>query len=129
MEGGYYYEPTILTNVVDGKHRIVDEEQFGPVLPVIKFTDPRDAIRLANLSEYGLTGSIWTKNEKLGYELASQLEAGTAFVNHMSSSHSTTSSVNWNSQGWKYTGQGCNRGLLGLLEYTQPQTVNQRNLL
>ena len=128
FEKGFYYAPTVIADVKEGIHRIVDEEQFGPVLPVLKFSDTQDALERANASEMGLTGSIWTKDEALGFELASQFEAGTGFVNHMSSSHGTTSSVEWPSQGYKMTGMGCNRGLLGLLEYTQPQTMNQRKL-
>mmetsp|Transcript_30772 Transcript_30772/g.46562 ORF Transcript_30772/g.46562 Transcript_30772/m.46562 type:complete len:609 (+) Transcript_30772:54-1880(+) len=128
QEGGYYYEPTILAIIQEGIHRIVDEEQFGPVLPVLSFKDPIDAINLANASPMGLTSSVWTRDEDLGYELASRLDCGTAYVNQMSSSHGTTSSVNWPSQGYKMTGMGCNRGLMGLLEFTQPQTVNRRKI-
>jgi acyl-CoA reductase-like NAD-dependent aldehyde dehydrogenase len=79
--GGYFFEPTILTNVAPGV-RIVDEEQFGPVLPVMSFSDVEDAIAEANASEYGLCGSVWTNDLDKGAALASRLECGTAWVNH-----------------------------------------------
>jgi acyl-CoA reductase-like NAD-dependent aldehyde dehydrogenase len=78
---GFYYAPTILTNVGAGV-RVVDEEQFGPVLPVIPFDDVEDAIAQANASRYGLGGSIWTGDLEQGERLAARLECGTAWVNH-----------------------------------------------
>ena len=78
---GYYYAPTILTNVGAGV-RVVDEEQFGPVLPVIPFDDVEDAIAQANANRFGLGGSVWTSDLDLGERLAARLECGTAWVNH-----------------------------------------------
>jgi acyl-CoA reductase-like NAD-dependent aldehyde dehydrogenase len=60
-ENGYFYEPTIIADVQEG-NRIVDEEQFGPVIPVIKYTDVDDAMDRANATEYGLGGSVWTND-------------------------------------------------------------------
>jgi acyl-CoA reductase-like NAD-dependent aldehyde dehydrogenase len=79
--GGYFYPPTIVTGAGPGT-RIVDEEQFGPVLPVIAFTDVDDAIAQANATEYGLCGSVWTADIARGEEIAARLECGTAWVNH-----------------------------------------------
>jgi acyl-CoA reductase-like NAD-dependent aldehyde dehydrogenase len=78
---GYYFTPTILTDAGPGL-RVVDEEQFGPVLPVIPFDDVEDAIEAANATEYGLCGSIWTSDIERGQELAARLQCGTAWVNN-----------------------------------------------
>ena len=59
---GYFYEPTIISDVKEGA-RIVDEEQFGPVLPIIKYSDDEEALARANATELGLGGSIWSKGE------------------------------------------------------------------
>jgi acyl-CoA reductase-like NAD-dependent aldehyde dehydrogenase len=77
---GYYFAPTILTGAGAGV-RVVDEEQFGPVLPVIAYDDVEDAIAQANATSYGLCGSVWTSDIARGTELASRLECGTAWVN------------------------------------------------
>ncbi|HEY6788520.1 MAG TPA: aldehyde dehydrogenase family protein [Trebonia sp.] len=78
---GYYFAPTILTGVGPGV-RIVDEEQFGPVLPVIPFDDVEEALAAANATEYGLCGSVWTSDIERGQELADRLQCGTAWVNN-----------------------------------------------
>lgn len=80
---GYFYPPTIVTGVKEGV-RIVDEEQFGPVLPVIPFKDTDDVIQRVNGTPYGLGGSVWTQDMKRGAEIASRIESGTVWVNqHM----------------------------------------------
>jgi acyl-CoA reductase-like NAD-dependent aldehyde dehydrogenase len=78
---GFYFPPTILTGVGPGV-RVVDEEQFGPVLPVIPFDDVEDAIAAANATEFGLCGSVWTADISLGRKLADRLQAGTTWVNN-----------------------------------------------
>ena len=77
---GYFIRPTIVRDIEEGT-RLVDEEQFGPVLPLIKFSDPEDALRRANASSYGLGGSVWSSDKKAAYELASQMEAGAVWIN------------------------------------------------
>lgn len=112
---GYYYAPTILTNVGAGV-RVVDEEQFGPVLPVIPFRDVDDAIAQANATEYGLGGSIWTKDIELGQQLAARLECGTAWVNQ----HATVSpEIPFG--GVKSSGIGHTGGLPGIDGYADLQ--------
>merc|ERR1712032_183801 len=78
MEGtpGYFIEPTIVSGVKEGC-RLVDEEQFGPVMPVIKYSDEADALRRANDSEYGLGGSVWSSDQEKAAGIASQIKAGT----------------------------------------------------
>ena len=65
----------------DETSRLVQEEQFGPIVPIMKFSDVEDAIRRANDTRYGLSGSVWTKDTEHGAEIASRLEVGTAWVN------------------------------------------------
>jgi len=78
---GYYFPPTILTDAGPGV-RVVDEEQFGPVLPVIPFDDVEEAIAAANATDFGLCGSVWTADIALGRALADRLQAGTTWVNN-----------------------------------------------
>ena len=77
---GYFFEPTILTGLSDGT-RIVDEEQFGPALPVVPYRDLGDAIDRANATHFGLSGSVWGADADRAAEVAAQLECGTAWVN------------------------------------------------
>merc|ERR1712117_27772 len=76
---GYFYPPTIISGLKEGT-RIVDEEQFGPVLPVVTYTDVDDVVKRANDSAYGLGGSVWGPTDKAA-EVASQIDAGTVWVN------------------------------------------------
>jgi acyl-CoA reductase-like NAD-dependent aldehyde dehydrogenase len=77
---GNYVAPSVLTNV-DHSMLIMNEETFGPVIPIMKVTGDEEAISLMNDSEYGLSASIWTKDVDLGHQLAEEVEAGTVFVN------------------------------------------------
>ena len=77
---GYFIAPAIVADIAEGT-RLVDEEPFGPVLPVIKYRDLDDAIRRANDTRYGLSGSVWTNDLARGAEIAARLEVGTAYVN------------------------------------------------
>jgi acyl-CoA reductase-like NAD-dependent aldehyde dehydrogenase len=77
---GYFYPPTIVTDIADGV-RLVDEEQFGPALPLIPFRDVEEALERANATHYGLMGSVWTQDLDRGAEVAGRLEVGTAMVN------------------------------------------------
>lgn len=115
---GYFYPPTIISNVTDGM-RIVDEEQFGPVLPVIRYSDIDDAIARANAADVGLGGSVWSSNLEAAQQVALQLECGTAWINGHAEvlPHAPFG-------GCKMSGFGVEFGLEGLLEYTVPQTLN-----
>ncbi|MEO7787736.1 MAG: aldehyde dehydrogenase family protein [Sphingomicrobium sp.] len=77
---GYFYPPTIIAGLTDGV-RIVDEEQFGPIIPVIAYDDLEAVIATINAGQYGLTGSIWTADVARGAEIASRLVVGTGWVN------------------------------------------------
>jgi acyl-CoA reductase-like NAD-dependent aldehyde dehydrogenase len=78
--GGNFVKPTLLTNV-DHNMTVMTEETFGPVIPVQKVRDDKEAIKLMNDSEFGLTASIWTKDTEKGAALAEEVDAGTVFVN------------------------------------------------
>jgi len=77
---GNFVKPTLLTGV-DHSMTVMREETFGPVIPVMKVKDDAQAVGLMNDSEFGLTASVWTKDTARGHELATQIEAGTVFVN------------------------------------------------
>ena len=77
---GNYVKPTLLTGVTHDMD-IMNEETFGPIIPVMKVGDDEEAVRLMNDSEFGLTASIWTKDVVRGEQLAEVVEAGTVFVN------------------------------------------------
>jgi acyl-CoA reductase-like NAD-dependent aldehyde dehydrogenase len=76
---GYFYPPTIVSGLKEGV-RLVDEEQFGPALPVISYSDEADVVDRANGTSYGLGGSVWGPSEKAA-EIAAMLDAGTVWVN------------------------------------------------
>jgi aldehyde dehydrogenase (NAD+) len=80
FENGYWYEPTIITDV-NHNMKVVKEEIFGPVVVVMKFSDEKEVIKLANDSEYGLGSAIWTKDHGRALRVAKQIQAGIVMVN------------------------------------------------
>ena len=115
---GYFIRPTIVRDVTDGD-RIVDEEQFGPILPLIRFDDIEDVIARANASEYGLGGSVWSKDVNRAAEIASRIESGQVWVNqHIAIGPHIPMA------GFKSSGLGVEQSVEGLAEYTQTQVVN-----
>lgn len=78
--GGNYFTPTVLTDVAPDS-RVLTEETFGPLLPVVKVRDADEAVALANASEFGLSASVWTRDSAKGAALARRLEVGTVAVN------------------------------------------------
>eukprot|EP00009_Paramoeba_aestuarina_P003558 CAMPEP_0201508808 /NCGR_PEP_ID=MMETSP0161_2-20130828/2046_1 /ASSEMBLY_ACC=CAM_ASM_000251 /TAXON_ID=180227 /ORGANISM="Neoparamoeba aestuarina, Strain SoJaBio B1-5/56/2" /LENGTH=472 /DNA_ID=CAMNT_0047903573 /DNA_START=67 /DNA_END=1485 /DNA_ORIENTATION=- len=113
---GYFYPPTVITNVKEG-HRIVDEEQFGPVIPIMSYKDDEEAIERANNSSLGLGGSVWGSDVAKANELASKLEAGTVWVN----THLTPTGGPFG--GMKQSGIGRELSSADVLAYTECQTV------
>jgi acyl-CoA reductase-like NAD-dependent aldehyde dehydrogenase len=77
---GRFFEPTVITNV-DHSMKIMTEETFGPVLPIMRVKDAAEALHLANDSRYGLNASVWTRDRRQGERLAAQVEAGMTTVN------------------------------------------------
>jgi acyl-CoA reductase-like NAD-dependent aldehyde dehydrogenase len=115
---GYFIRPTIVRDITDGA-RLVDEEQFGPVLPVIKFSDGLDAIARANSSDYGLGGSIWSKDLDKAMDLAGRMDTGTVWINK----HAELA-PNIPFGGAKLSGVGTELGEEGLSEFTQMHVIN-----
>ncbi len=115
---GYFIAPTIVRDVTDG-HRIVDEEQFGPILPLVKFEDVDDVIARANASDYGLGGSVWSKDVERAADIAGRIESGQVWVNqHIAIGPHIPMA------GFKQSGLGVEQAEEGLAEYTQMQVVN-----
>jgi acyl-CoA reductase-like NAD-dependent aldehyde dehydrogenase len=114
---GFFYPPTIVTGISDGQ-RLVDEEQFGPVLPLIAYRDVEDALRRANASDMGLGGSVWGPDLEQAQALASRLESGVAWVNCHAQIQPNTPFG-----GSKMSGFGVEFGLEGLLECTGQQLL------
>ncbi|MBI1239001.1 MAG: aldehyde dehydrogenase family protein [Alphaproteobacteria bacterium] len=117
-KAGYFIKPTIVRDIADGT-RLVDEEQFGPVLPVIKYSDPEDALARANASPYGLGGSIWSKNLDRAYDLATRMGSGTVWVNKHAD---LAPNIPFGGSG--QSGLGAELGEDGLEEFTQLQVIN-----
>lgn len=115
---GYFAEPTIVRDVNDGD-AIVDEEQFGPILPVVPFSDEADVIKRANNSEYGLGGSVWSSNVDRATRVAEQVDSGTVWVNQH-----VNIGPHLPMAGMKQSGIGVEQSIEGLEEYTQVQLLN-----
>ncbi|MFF0110119.1 aldehyde dehydrogenase family protein [Streptomyces hirsutus] len=116
--GGYFFEPTVFADVAEGV-RIVDEEQFGPAIPLLKYDTVDEAVTRANATDYGLSGSVWSTDEEKARAVAEQLECGTAWVNchAMLPSHAPFS-------GAKHSGLGVANGEDGLRSFTEQQVVH-----
>jgi acyl-CoA reductase-like NAD-dependent aldehyde dehydrogenase len=114
---GYFFEPTVVTDISDGS-RLVDEEPFGPIVPIIKYSDLDDVIARANNSPSGLGGSIWSGDADAAAALAERLECGTVWINDHAVLHPHTPFG-----GVKQSGFGVEFGNYGLEEFTSLQTV------
>jgi acyl-CoA reductase-like NAD-dependent aldehyde dehydrogenase len=110
--GVNFYAPTVLAGVTQGM-RIMREETFGPVLPVMAFDNDDEAVRLANDSEYGLAASVWTRDSRRGERLARRIHAGTVMVNDVISCFGISEAPHG---GVKASGVGRTHGRFGLEE-------------
>lgn len=115
---GYFISPTIVRDVRDGQ-RIVDEEQFGPILPVIRFDDVDQVIARTNASDYGLGGSVHSADVDKAAEIAGRIESGTVWVNQQ-----LNIGPHIPMAGFKGSGLGVEQSVEGLTEYTQMQVIN-----
>jgi succinate-semialdehyde dehydrogenase/glutarate-semialdehyde dehydrogenase len=115
--GGYYFQPTVLTNVRPGMPAY-HEETFGPVAAVIRVKDAEDAVRVANDTDFGLGSNIWTKDVERAKKLAERVEAGLVFVNGM-----VASDARLPFGGVKRSGYGRELGSYGIKEFVNIQTV------
>jgi len=115
---GYFIRPTIVRDVTDGQ-QIVDEEQFGPILPLVPFRDVEDVIARANASDYGLGGSVWSADTDRAAAIAGRIESGQVWVNqHIAIGPHIPMA------GFKSSGLGVEQAEEGLAEYTQLQVIN-----
>lgn len=115
---GYFVTPAIVRNVSDGA-QIVDEEQFGPILPIVRFEKVDDVVRLINASPNGLGGSVWSSDVDRGIAIAEQIETGTIWVNqHLAIGPHIPMA------GFRQSGLGVEQSIEGLEEFTQLQVLN-----
>ncbi len=115
---GYWLEPTVFANVTPGM-RIADEEIFGPVLSVFSWRDEKEALQLANATEYGLTASIFTNDIKKALHTARAVKSGYVWINGTSTHFQGTPFG-----GYKSSGLGREEGIDELLSYTEVKTIH-----
>lgn len=116
---GFFFQPTILADISDGT-RIVDEEQFGPALPIVSFDSEEEALNRANNSHYGLTASVWSSDSARAASLIPYLDSGTVWTN----AHNRFP-LDQPFAGQKWSGIGAENGRDGLLGYTQIQVTHE----
>jgi len=116
--GGFYFEPTIFTDV-DNSMTIAQEEIFGPVLSVIKFKSDDEAVRIANDTIYGLAAGVWSEDYDRCLETAKRIRAGTVWINDH---HLINCIAPFG--GYKQSGNGRELGTYGLNEYTEVKHVH-----
>jgi acyl-CoA reductase-like NAD-dependent aldehyde dehydrogenase len=114
---GYFIPVTLVDNPPDDA-RVVTEEAFGPVLPLLKFSDVDEVIRRSNDSQYGLAGAVWSANIDRALAVARRMETGTVWIND-----NLQNAPHIPFAGFKQSGVGVENGREGLLEFTQPKTI------
>jgi aldehyde dehydrogenase (NAD+) len=117
LEKGYYVEPTVFVDVTNDM-TIAREEIFGPVLAVIAYDDEEDAIRIANDSDFGLSGSVWSASEERGLSVARRIRTGTINVNG-----GNFYGADAPFGGYKQSGVGREMGPEGFEEYLETKTI------
>ena len=115
---GFFVRPTIVRDIPEDS-RLVQEEQFGPVLPVLRYSDINDAIARTNSTEYGLGATVWSSNPERAYEVALKIDSGQVWVNkHLDLPPDVPFG------GAKQSGFGTEMGQEGLEEFTQAKVIN-----
>ncbi|KAL2146945.1 hypothetical protein VTI28DRAFT_1672 [Corynascus sepedonium] len=120
-EKGNFVVPTVLTNV-DHSMKVMKDETFGPVIPIMKVNGDEEAVKLMNDSEFGLTASIWTKDTEKGYELCGSVEAGTVFVNRCDF---PSPDLAWT--GWKNSGKGVTLSRYGFDQFVKLKSYHLKD--
>jgi acyl-CoA reductase-like NAD-dependent aldehyde dehydrogenase len=115
---GYFVQPTIVRDIPDSA-RLVCEEQFGPMLPVMRFSDIDDVIERANDTNFGLGASVWSSDRDRAFAVAARIDAGTVWVNKHADLSPDTQYA-----GAKQSGLGVGLGVEGLEEFTQATIIN-----
>ncbi|MBX3280497.1 MAG: aldehyde dehydrogenase family protein [Acidobacteria bacterium] len=116
---GRYYEPTVLADV-DHSMQIMQDETFGPVLPIMRVRNEQEALQLANDSRYGLNASVWTGDRSRGEDLAARVEAGSVCVNDVITGVAVTDAP---FGGVKESGSGRRHGAPGIRRFTTEQVI------
>lgn len=116
---GRYFQPTVLTNV-NHTMKVMTEETFGPVLPIMRIKNESEALRLANDSIYGLNASVWTRDKSRGERLATQIAAGITCVNDVIVGYAATDAP---SGGLKESGIGKRHGAAGIRRFCHEQVI------
>jgi betaine-aldehyde dehydrogenase len=116
LDRGWYVQPTVFAGATNDM-RIAREEIFGPVLSVIPYADPDDAVRIANDSDYGLAGSVWTNDIDAGMDIARRVRTGTYAVNQYNMDFMAPFG------GFKGSGVGREFGKEGLEHYTELKAI------
>jgi aldehyde dehydrogenase (NAD+) len=116
LDRGWFVRPTVFAGV-DNRMRIAQEEIFGPVLSVIPYDDVADAVRIANDSDYGLAGTVWTADQEVGLDVARQIRTGTFGINTYTMDFAAPFG------GFKASGLGREFGPEGLAQYTELKSV------
>jgi acyl-CoA reductase-like NAD-dependent aldehyde dehydrogenase len=120
FESGFFHLPTLVTGC-DNSYRVVREEQFGPVLPILPFDDEHEAIRLANDSQLGLCSSVWSADLERAERVARQIEAGYTYINI----HGPMGQDNRGPfGGFKESGVGRQLGRQGVYAFMEPHTIS-----
>ena len=115
---GYFFKPTVLNNIKSNM-KVITEEVFGPVAPIIVVNNEEEAIKIANNSEYGLGASIWTSDENKGLDIAKRIEAGDVFINSI-----VKSDPRMPFGGIKKSGIGRELSKYGLKEFVNIKGIN-----
>jgi acyl-CoA reductase-like NAD-dependent aldehyde dehydrogenase len=116
---GRFFEPTVLVDV-DHSMKCMQEETFGPTLPIMKIPDAEEGVRLANDSNYGLQASVWTSDIARGEQLARRIHAGVVCVNDAQVNYTA---LNLPMGGWKASGLGTRHGSGGIRKYAKVQSL------
>jgi acyl-CoA reductase-like NAD-dependent aldehyde dehydrogenase len=122
--GGIFYPPTLVRNV-DHTMDLMKDETFGPIVSIMRVKDEEEALRLANDSDYGLSGSVWTKDTKRGVAIAKRMETGSVLINDATTSYAL---LEVPFGGMKDSGLGQINGAKSLRNYTfaQPIGIDRR---
>jgi acyl-CoA reductase-like NAD-dependent aldehyde dehydrogenase len=116
---GYYYEPTVLVDV-DHSMSVMTEETFGPVIPLVKVSDAGEALRLANDTRYGLSGSVFTRDAATAQRLAEEMQSGSVCINDSLVPFIVADAP---MGGRKHSGFGYRHGAEGIRKFCQQKTI------
>ncbi|MGH7798315.1 MAG: succinic semialdehyde dehydrogenase [Candidatus Binatia bacterium] len=116
---GYYYEPTVLTDI-DHSMKVMNEETFGPIIPLVKVNNVEDALRLANDSRYGLGGSVFSRDKASAWQLAQRMQSGSICINDSLVNYIIPDAP---MGGNKESGFGYRHGAEGIRKFCQQKTI------